>query len=428
VDDSLLVRLYNVGLGDCIYVRVPDGDDHRHLLIDCGNKFSPEEWLREAIDDLAQQLPALPDGKRRLDLLVATHSHEDHVRGFDVDLFGRFAIGEIWLSAAMDPEHRQAEGARALQGLALASLERLAASGSPAFAGFAEELLALSKSDGMSALLEGLPAANGDIEPKFVHAETPEEDLALFREAGTRLRVLAPMPDIDGYYLGRGDQQAVAGVSGFSTVFAELAGDAPDGSVAATPANVSREDFELLRRQLNDSALAFVLKAGHLVNNTSVVLLLEWRGRRLLFTGDAECKTTRGGRFEMGKPNDSWNVMWEERGEHLLQPVDFLKVGHHGSHNATPWTADRLGDAAHPVNKILDNLLPLRAPGHPERYAVVSTQRTTSYEKIPQPELMAELGRRVSNVQTYEEPKVKGFAVAPDVLQPQRTDFDHQRS
>ena len=36
------------------------------------------------------------------------------------------------------------------------------------------------------------------------------------------------------------------------------------------------------------SALAFSQEDDDLKNNTSVVLLLEWRGRRLLFTGDAE--------------------------------------------------------------------------------------------------------------------------------------------
>ena len=30
--------------------------------------------------------------------------------------------------------------------------------------------------------------------------------------------------------------------------------------------------------------------------------------------------------------------MWEERQKHLLEPLDFLKVGHHGSLNATPKT------------------------------------------------------------------------------------------
>ena len=49
-------------------------------------------------------------------------------------------------------------------------------------------------------------------------------------------------------------------------------------------------------------------------NNTSIVLLLEWEGWRLLFTGDAEKR--------------SWRTM-DKHG--LVGPVDFLKVSHHGS-------------------------------------------------------------------------------------------------
>ena len=36
--DQLLVRAYNVGLGDCFYLRVPDMNRNVHILIDCGNK------------------------------------------------------------------------------------------------------------------------------------------------------------------------------------------------------------------------------------------------------------------------------------------------------------------------------------------------------------------------------------------------------
>ena len=38
--DELLIRLYDVGLGDCIYVRIPGKtakkEDAFHMLIDCG--------------------------------------------------------------------------------------------------------------------------------------------------------------------------------------------------------------------------------------------------------------------------------------------------------------------------------------------------------------------------------------------------------
>ena len=90
MDDQLLVRVYNVGLGDCIYVRVPDKQGARHLLIDCGNKYSDPQRLKAAIANLKE---ILPEG--RLDLLVATHAHEDHVKGFDKDLFAGLQIDRL---------------------------------------------------------------------------------------------------------------------------------------------------------------------------------------------------------------------------------------------------------------------------------------------------------------------------------------------
>ena len=38
--DQLLVRAYNVGCGDCLYVRIPTPKGGFHILIDCGKKGS----------------------------------------------------------------------------------------------------------------------------------------------------------------------------------------------------------------------------------------------------------------------------------------------------------------------------------------------------------------------------------------------------
>jgi beta-lactamase superfamily II metal-dependent hydrolase len=420
MDDQLLVRVYNVGLGDCIYVRVPDEGGAKHLLIDCGNKYSDAQRLREAITNLKT---ILPEG--RLDLLVATHAHEDHVKGFDKDLFAGLQIDRLWMSTAMNPDHPQAENARALQSLALQALQRLQLSPKAGLADWASSMLALSKSDGMDALLENLPIGKR----LFVHTGTPVKDLKLFKDEAARLRVLAPVDDIDGVYLGRETAEALKGFQAMLEAggpAGEDAGErAPEAPAPAkTPGNVSPEDFELLRNSLTDQALAFVLKEGELVNNTSVVLLLEWRGRRLLFTGDAEVKTSAQGKFQEGKANGSWNVMWHQFEDELSQPVDFLKVGHHGSFNATPWTPKKSGGAEHPVNAILKGLLPLPEGQPPaERYAVVSTERTNGYPTIPDPDLMRELGRRVSNVRGYHEPAGK-HSVPTGEMQPQRTDLE----
>src|SRR5262245_9312063 len=107
--DKLLIRAYNVELGDCIYCRIPNAKvtDHGpatvHILIDCGS-WGAFSSLKSAVEHLKTELP-LVGGKRRLDLLVVTHEHKDHIAGFDADLFADFAIENIWMSTAMNRKH-----------------------------------------------------------------------------------------------------------------------------------------------------------------------------------------------------------------------------------------------------------------------------------------------------------------------------------
>jgi hypothetical protein len=59
------------------------------------------------------------------------------------------------------------------------------------------------------------------------------------------------------------------------------------------------------------------------MNNTSVILLFEVGGRKLLFPGDAQIENWS---FALQ------NAAWKKK----LADVDLYKVGHHGSLNATP--------------------------------------------------------------------------------------------
>jgi hypothetical protein len=98
-------------------------------------------------------------------------------------------------------------------------------------------------------------------------------------------------------------------------------------------------------------------------NNTSVVFYLEWRGWKLLFCGDAELR--------------SWKTMGREN---ILKPVDFLKVGHHGSQNATP------------PSGLLNLILPEDSTR--ERQAAVSTYNFEHYSGVPDPGTLGLIGRR----------------------------------
>jgi beta-lactamase superfamily II metal-dependent hydrolase len=427
--DQLLVRIYNVGLGDCIYLRVPDQKDDIHILIDCGNKFSQLELLGQRISELKSELPDAGSGKKRLDLLIVTHPHEDHHKGFEEEFFSDLKIERIWLSPAYNRLNPNAQGFHALQDASQRALQGLSGMALGELKSEVDELLSLTKDEAIQMLTTTLPQANG-IEPLYVSADTPQDQIQVFEDPAIQLKVLGPMGDIDAYYLG-GDGLQISNKDltsqGLADQYQALFQFSESGEVQS-PTNISSQDFKLLLNRVHPFALAAAEIAGHVANNLSVVLLLEWHGRRLLFPGDAEWKKSFQGEVRAGSSNGSWNVMWSERKDALSLPLDFLKIGHHGSENATPWMPPhpQTGEE-HPINQILDHLLPLPQSGQsPGGFAVASTERTSRWPSIPDPELMVELGKRVANtrVEYVEDPQ--RIHVPPNEPQPQRTDLEAQ--
>ena len=409
MSDVLLVRVYKVGFGDCIYVQVPErykdeGTDEvkeelRHILIDCGSRHFKGlgEPRKRALEDVYDMLD---DEERRLDLLAVTHKHSDHINGFNPKWLEKMNIDRIWLSAAMKKDHPDAEGYHALQDLELKTLNRLVEQRLP----LNEELDAVRENriaadKAFDALTIGLPKAN-EIEPTYVYRgfETdpklverafekppeykhPDDYLMDFKEDTTKLWVLAPEWEIDEFYLDREVLDSLRALNGHAN---HVSRNRPleRRPTEQWPTNISRSDFQRLRTRLWYAALRFCQDNSELLNNASVVLLLEWRGRRLLFTGDAQEK--------------NWNVMWDKVQNVLAQPLDFLKVGHHGSHNGTPWDPDADPDSTQPI---LDEIL------EGGKAQVVVSTREGVYKKkkpedheIPDPKLLKVLRRRAAKV------------------------------
>src|SRR5688572_8496174 len=107
----LRVRMYRQGLGDCFLLTCTEGDETSHLLIDCGVLKGTAD-AEKRMQDVARSVHETTGG--RLDRLVVTHEHWDHVSGFlqAEATFGTLEIGEVWLGWTEDPEDELANELR----------------------------------------------------------------------------------------------------------------------------------------------------------------------------------------------------------------------------------------------------------------------------------------------------------------------------
>lgn len=80
---NLRVHFIDVGQADCSLIQLPGG---KSMLIDAGNN-----------DDGADVVHyIMSQGIRKIDIVVGTHPHEDHIGGLD-DVIKAFDIGEIYM-------------------------------------------------------------------------------------------------------------------------------------------------------------------------------------------------------------------------------------------------------------------------------------------------------------------------------------------
>jgi len=99
--DSVSIRMYRLGTGDCFLVKFHNGKKELFtMMIDCGSCRGDKDDFTPYVQDLADSLT-----DKTIDLLVVTHEHNDHVNGFDkcYDIFNGLTIREAWFAWTEDP-------------------------------------------------------------------------------------------------------------------------------------------------------------------------------------------------------------------------------------------------------------------------------------------------------------------------------------
>ncbi|OBF32983.1 hypothetical protein A5724_20350 [Mycobacterium sp. ACS1612] len=353
------VRMYNVGFGDAFRITVKRNGSTWRMLVDCGvHSHGAARPLKESVKNIIDDLKADCGGTARLDVVVATHHHRDHIRGFAEDDWAEVEVDEVWLPFVENEDDDDAKSLREAQrrtALKLAMLigerqQKLGAEGARANPSLAQAMAMAQNSRGNATatnrlLGRGLGFANPQHAVRYLPDIDPVKNTVRFDGCGVVAHILGPPRD--AAMLKKMDPPRNAGwltLNLDDVVDAEVDGDEPpkaterateDGmrlfnkKYVVADTQVPRElldaraklDLDGLSNDMGLLAAASVLEQS--VNNTSLFFVLEVGGLRLLFPGDAQY-----GAWE--------SVRTDPRSLELISSVDFYKMGHHGSHNATP--------------------------------------------------------------------------------------------
>jgi hypothetical protein len=388
------VRMYRQGLGDCFLLAFATGGERPfYMLIDCGvlvGTPNAEETMRRVAESVRDATGG------RIDVLVATHQHWDHLSGFEQarEVFDRIDVGEVWVAWTEDPQDPLAARLRARRETAVRALwaaaRSLRAAGGGDRAETLESVLGFFGELGVDGRPSGLQRALDYVlgrgnPPRYRVPGEPA--IGLRGVPGARLYVLGPPQDeqlllrSDPSRRGREVYEKRLGLGPEISFFAAaLAADGaspsdPDddelrslsfpfekayrvspkeaktrgffqahylgGKLGGKPGGKAPGMADISWRRIDDSWLSaannLALQLDADTNNTSLALAIELSpgGKVLLFPGDAQVGnwlSWHGSRLRWPREGDPRDPV---TAEDLLRRTALYKVGHHGSHNAT---------------------------------------------------------------------------------------------
>lgn len=352
---SLTIRSYNVGFGDCYLLSFKYAKKEKHVLIDFGSTRLPKGYGKDHMKAVAANIKERT--KDRLHAVVATHRHKDHISGFDTS-GGKKSSGQIianlkpevvvqpWTedpdldTKAIGPKSSGAErrvaGLRAMNSLAAwVSTTQL-----PKYfsAQLRRQLSFLGENNikNKSAVKNLMEMTKSKKKNYYVYCGSKSGLESIL--PGVKIDVLGPptVKQTDTIKKQRSkDPNEFWHFAAKMARAVELNNDKPKALFSKShvkrqgPASRCPVDTRWFiyhsQTQRTDQLLKIVRMLDDAMNNTSVILLFRIGKKHILFPGDAQIENWQ---YALNQP----------KYEKLLKEVDVYKVGHHGSLNATPRT------------------------------------------------------------------------------------------
>jgi hypothetical protein len=349
------IRTYQVGFGDCFLLSFEySGGKKKHVLIDYGSTGLPDAVPKKRMMDIALDIEAQVGQGNRLDVVVATHRHKDHISGFATKANGQ-GTGDVIRSLKpklviqpwtedpkldpnakgppLAPRGRSARRIRTLSNMQASAAQVLSEARGARF--IRKELraqLAFLGEDNLANLSAVKNLMTMGPNNYVFHGKAAGLSRIL---PGVTVEVLGP-PTVEQTDTIKVQRQKDS--DEFWHMRAAASADRDNGAagrLALFPRHVRSRGprFPLNTRWLvyharqirGEQLLQIVRMLDDAMNNTSVVLLFAVKKKSLLFPGDAQIENWK---FALSK------TAIKDR----LAKVDVYKVGHHGSLNATPKT------------------------------------------------------------------------------------------
>lgn len=356
---------YQVGFGDCFLLTFYYDNNPRtrtrHVLIDFGRTHKPHHGedehgpsMLEIAEDIQQRVQPEGSSNGKLDVIVATHRHRDHISGFS-GASGRILseldprlIVQPWTEDPTIPADATGAPARDRQRRRFAASLKSIDVAAHQVKNFGERLgKQRSLTDALRATAEQLEFLGFDNitnrqAVEWLNQHGAQHDYLHYGKStrmnrilpGVKVTVLGP-PTVDQYpevsRMRSRDPQEYWHMH--ATTLQKAGSKRRKDSKQRLPTSYVPEEALWFIHRLDEShareMLGIARDLDSVLNNTSLILLFECGDQSLLFPGDAQIENWSYALFHARKKAETIK---------RLKKVTVYKVGHHGSLNATPKT------------------------------------------------------------------------------------------